>query len=93
MSAASMIAVHLNAPYGPIVSEQDVIESLRSGRFSAKSKIANDILAALFIETYPSLIFRCGREIGASLEAICELYQQSVRLTGLSCQEWEQAQK
>jgi len=38
--AASMIAAHLNAPYGPIVSAYDVAESLRCGELSARTNEA-----------------------------------------------------
>lgn len=93
LSAASMIATHLNTPYGKIVCEQDVIDSLRNGHFSATTEPANAILSALFLEILPELIYRCAREIGASQEAIFQLYQQSVLLTGLPCREWEQDQQ
>ena len=58
MSAASLIATHLNAPYGKIVSARDVIASLRSGHFAAASEEANGILEALFTEVSPDLILR-----------------------------------
>lgn len=91
MSAASLISGHLNAPYGRIVCEQDVIESLKNGCLSAKTKAANDILAALFLEVSPSLILRCVREISASQEAVENLYSQSVQLTCLRYMAWEEA--
>ena len=85
--------MHLNTPYGKIVRAQDVIDSLKNGRFSATTEKANAILSALFLEIPPDLIFRCASEIGASQEAVYQLYRQSVQLTGLPCQEWEQAQQ
>lgn len=60
-----MIATHMNAPYGAVVAEQDVVDSLRSGCFSAVTQIGNDILFAIFIEISPDLLLRCAREIGA----------------------------
>ena len=90
MSAAALIAMHLNAPYGPIVSEKDVIDSLKSGKFSSSSQAANDILAAIFLETSPRLILRCARETGATLEAIHRLYLGSILLTGHACPELEE---
>lgn len=91
MSAASMISTHLNVPYGPIVSPQDVVVSLRNGRFSASTKEANDILSALFIEVSCNLILRCSREVGASIDAVSHLYEESIRLTGHRNREWEHA--
>ena len=91
MSAAALIATHLTAPYGPLVSETDVIDSLKSGCFSASSQAANDILAAIFLETSPRLILRCARETGTSLEAIQRLYRGSILLTGDTCPELEES--
>lgn len=91
MSGASMISTHLNVPYGPIVSPQDVVVSLRNGRFSASTKDANDILAALFIEVSFDLILRCSKEVGASMDAVSQLYGESIRLTGRRNPEWEHA--
>jgi len=91
MSAAALIATHLNAPYGPIVSESDVIASLKNGCFSASSQAGNDILAAIFLETSPRLLLRCAHETGASLEAILKLYRSSILLTGHACPELEEA--
>ena len=75
MTAAALISTHLNAPYGPFVSETDVIDSPKNGEFSVSSQAANDILAAIFLETSPRLIFRCASETGASLDAIHRLYR------------------
>lgn len=91
MTAAALIATHLNAPYGPIVSETDLIDSLKSGEFSASSRAANDILAAIFLENSPRLILRCAREAGASLDAIHRLYRASIELTGHACPEFEES--
>lgn len=89
MSGASMISTHLNVPYGPIVSTQDVVVSLRNGHFSASTKEANDILSALFIEVSCDLILRCAREVGASTYLVDQLYRESVRLIGHRNPEWE----
>lgn len=45
MSAASLIANHMNVPYGKIVGEEDVVASFRHGELSASSREANAILA------------------------------------------------
>lgn len=91
MTAAALIATHLNAPYGRIVSETDVIDSLKSGCFSASSRAANDILAAIFLETSPRLIWRCARETGATVEAISRLYRDSILRTGHAFSEFEES--
>ena len=67
MTAASMIATHLNAPYGPVVTEHDVAESLRRGVPSASTPEANAILEALFVECEASLIQRAAAELGVPL--------------------------
>ncbi|MFE1574168.1 hypothetical protein ACFIQG_20515 [Comamonas odontotermitis] len=70
MSAAAMIATHLNAPYGPIVTESDVIQTLTIGRLSASSTQANALLEALFIECELGLIERAVRENGIAIEQV-----------------------
>ena len=67
MSAASLIATHLNAPYGPVVTERDVAESLRRGVPSASTTEANAILEALLVECEASLIERAAAELGVPL--------------------------
>lgn len=91
MSAASMIATHLNVPHGRMVSAHDFASSLRSGRLSASTKEANAILSALFTETAPRLILRCAREEGASLEATMQLYQETLTQGEMGSPEWESA--
>lgn len=89
MPAASLIATHLNAPYGRIVSARDVALSLISGRLNASTKAANDILSGLFVEIEPRLILRCAREEGAALQAVQELYEESVVRGCMRSPEWE----
>ena len=80
MSAASLIATHLNAPYGKVVSAWDVAASLRTGCLSASSKKANSLLEALFIEVAPDLILKCADEINASLHMVNCLYLETLDL-------------
>lgn len=91
MSAASLIATHLNAPYGKIVSALDVMTSLKSGCLSASSKEAESLLQALFIEVSPDLIFKCADEINASLQMVNCLYQETLDLGLMPSQAWEDA--
>jgi hypothetical protein len=91
MSAASLIATHMNAPYGKIVSAGDVIESLKSGFFAASSKEANGILEALFIEVPPDLILKCAEQIQAPLEKVNHLYQAALDRGLMHSHDWENA--
>ena len=89
MSAASLIATHLNAPYGKIVSAEDVIVSLKSGHFAASSEEANRILEALFTEVTPDLILRCANQVGAHLDRVAHLYELALELGVMRSPEWE----
>lgn len=91
MSAAFMIATHLNAPYGRIVTERDVALSLITGELSGASKAANEILTGIFVELEPRLILRCAKEEGASLELLWRLYQEILTLGNVQSPTWEQA--
>ena len=91
MYAASLIATHLNAPYGKIVSAVDVIASLRSGHFAAASEEANGILEALFIEVSPDLILQCADQVEAPLEKLAHLYEMALELGVMRSPEWENA--
>ena len=91
MSAASLIATHLNAPYGEIVSADDVIASLKSGHLSASTKEANGILEALFTEVPPDLILKCADQVQAPLESVNHLYQVTLTLGLMRSQAWEDA--
>ncbi|MDH1813022.1 hypothetical protein [Comamonas aquatica] len=90
MSAASMIANHMNAPYGKIVSEQDVIASFRYGKLSASSLEANGILAPFFNEVEPSLIIRCAKELGVSLQTTNALYEDTLTRGFCRSPTWEE---
>ena len=91
MSAASLIATHLNAPYGKIVNAGDVIATLRSGHFAAASEEANGILEALFTEVSPDLILQCADQVEAPLEKVAHLYQVALELGVMRSLEWEDA--
>lgn len=91
MSAAFLIANHMNVPYGQIVSEEDVAESFRHGKLSASSLEANGILAPFFNEIEPSLIIRCARELGVSLQTINDLYEDTLSRGFCSSPAWEKA--
>ena len=91
MSAASLIATHMNAPYGRIVSAEDVVASFKSGVFAASSKEANDILEALFIEVSPDLILKCAEQIQVPVEMASHLYQAALDRGLMHSPAWENA--
>ena len=91
MSAASLIATHMNAPYGRIVSERDVVTSMQCGRLSASNKASNAILAALFIEVAPDLILRCAKQEQVTLQALEQLYKETLSLGLVPVPDWEKA--
>ncbi|CUB01367.1 MULTISPECIES: hypothetical protein [Comamonas] len=91
MSAASLIANHMNVPYGKIVSEEDVAASFRHGRLSASNLEANAILAFFFNEIEPSLIIRCAREVGVSLQTANALYKDTLVRGCCASPSWEEA--
>ncbi|MEG0922992.1 MAG: hypothetical protein RSG22_16495 [Comamonas sp.] len=91
MSAASLIANHMNVPYGRIVSPSDVVESFRNGCLSASDATADAILAPFFNEIEPSLILRCAWEVDASLEMVNRLYAHTLSLGFMPSPEWETA--
>jgi len=91
MSAASMIATHMNAPYGPVVTTDDVVVSLHRGAFCAATGDANAILAAMFVECSRSLIERAGAELGVTAEQLQALYRESLRMGLMPVPEWSKA--
>lgn len=91
MSAASMIATHMNAPYGRIVSAQDVVTSMLNGHLCASTKDANEILAALFVEVDPSLILSCATQVKAPLKSVNQLYNETLSMGLMQNPAWEEA--
>lgn len=91
MSGASLIANHMNVPYGRIVSAEDVEASFIKGYLAGHSREANGILAPLFNEIEPSLILRCAQEVKAPLEMVNRLYAHTLSLGFMPSPEWEMA--
>ncbi|WP_041950044.1 hypothetical protein [Verminephrobacter eiseniae] len=91
MSAASLIATHMNAPYGKLVSAGDVVASLKSGFLAASTQEANGILEALFTEVPPDLILKCADQIQAPLGMVNHLYQVTLDRGLMHSQAWEDA--
>jgi hypothetical protein len=84
-----MIATHMNVPYGPVISVQDVEDSIRAGRFIGHTADAHGILSFLFVECERSLIERAAHELGVPLERLTDLYRDSLRLGCHPMPEWE----
>jgi len=89
MSATSMIVTHMNAPYGAIVTEDDVVQSLRKGTFCAATADGRDILAAVFVECRRGLIERAGVELGIPVSRLKALYLESLRMGLPKVSEWD----
>ena len=91
MTAAALIACHMNVPYGHVLDEQDVWNSLRNGKLSAGSERADAILAAMFCEVEPATIVRCAVEIKVPIAQVNRLYQETLGRGNLRSPAWEQA--
>lgn len=86
MSAISMIATHLNAPYGAVVTADDVAASIAAD--TSANNEANEILCAMFIECDKALIERAARELGVSAETLNALYADSLE-RGMHAVPWQ----
>lgn len=84
-----LIATHMNAPYGPVVSVEDVERSFRAGRFEGHTDVAHAILAWMFVECDKNLIERAARELEVPSLRLQELYQDSLRLGMHRMPAWE----
>lgn len=91
MSAAKLIAGHLNAPYGPVVGEEDVVRAIRQGGVAAASAKSQAILSQIFIECEPRLVARCAVEIGSSYAAANMLYLDTLKQGASRSPAWEKA--
>lgn len=91
LKTTSLVATHLNAPYGPIVAEEDIARSFRAGRVMTRSSKASAIMAHLFIEIEPRLVVQCAREIGVPLSMVDALYRDTLDLGAPVCPPWELA--
>ena len=91
MTIAAIIAGHMNAPYGPVLDENAVWDSLRQGKLSAASEKANAILGGMFCEITPELIVSCALEAKTSVAQAHSLYQDTLAHGFVHCPMWEQA--
>ena len=91
MTAAALIVGQMNAPYGHVLDEQAVRNSLRNGKLSAGSEAANEILGGMFYEMDPATIVRCAVEIKVPIAQVNRLYQETLGRGNLRSPAWEQA--
>jgi len=91
MTASALIRTHLNAPYGAVLTESDVVDSLRRGRLSAHSETANAVLGSLFVEVQPQLIARCALDANTTLVQANRLYLDTLTHAFPRCPQWEAA--
>lgn len=88
-TSAELIATHLNAPYGVIITAADVRNTLLSGKVVAATENAQAILHSVFIETEPQLLMRAAVESGIDLQRLHCLYQETLA-SGMSTHpHWE----
>ena len=89
MNAAALISTHLNAPFGAVLVEADVLNSLRNGYLSAQSDRANAILGSLFVEVAPRLIAKCALEANSTVRQANLLYLDTLAHAFPKCPQWE----
>ena len=89
MTASALISSPLNAPFGPILMESDVLNSLKNGRLSAQTEQANAVLGGLFVEVEPRLIARCALEAHVTIKQANLLYLDTVAHAFPKCPQWE----
>lgn len=91
MTASALISSHLNAPFGAVLVESDVLDSLKNGYLSAKTEQANAVLGGMFVEVEPRLIARCALEAKVTIKQANLLYLNTVAHAFPKCPQWESA--
>ena len=93
MNASSLIATHLNAPFGAVLDEADVLNSLRNGYLSGQSDRANAVLGGLFVEVEPRLIAKCAAkcalEANSTVKQTNSLYLDTLAHAFTRYPQWE----
>lgn len=89
MSAAALIAAHLNAPHGPALTPEEVAESMRCGAPCGASPLARALAAGMFCEIDTALLVRAARESGASVAQLDALYRATLAAGMVRVPEWE----
>lgn len=89
MTASALISAHLNAPFGAVLMESDILNSLTSGRLSARTEQVNAVLGTMFVEVEPRLIARCALEANVSVKQANLLYLDTITHSFPKCPHWE----
>lgn len=90
LPSCALIATHLNAPYGPIVTAEDIERALVSGTVASVPDMTGQaIVSRLFQEHMPALILRAGRETHAGMPALLSLHHESIALGSARVAAWE----
>ena len=85
----SMAVTHWNAPYGSVVSVDDLAESLRHGEIRTSSENVAAILSYLFIELEVRPVMRCAMAAGATMPKANQLHLSMLEQGSPACPEWE----
>lgn len=87
-----LIVGHLNAPYGTVVTAEDVAAALSQGRIDAVvNPEGRALVASMFIECAPHSIAAAALEVGAGLENVASLYRSCVESGEARSSAWEGA--
>lgn len=90
LEALDLLAAHLNAPYGHVVTAADLGRALASG-FLPDDPQRAALMLPLFSEVDPALIARCCASMGKGLLQANRLYLQTLERGSPRCPAWEQA--
>ena len=91
-SHLEMVATHLNAPYGDVVTAAEVAVALRSGSLAdVQSGLSRALLMTMFIECSPQSILSAALEAGGSWRSVRSLYQEAVTGGMQPVRDWETA--
>lgn len=90
-SYADMIAAHLNAPYGPLVTADDVMALLRQGAASlqGRDRATAAVLGTLFDECSMTLIEHACQEAQMPPDAAAQAYASLIPLGAHRVRAWE----
>jgi len=91
-SHLEMIAGHLNAPYGFVLSPADLALALRSGSLgSIGSDLSRALLMSLFVECQPQSILLAAFQVGGTWITVRSLYEETVANGMQRAKTWESA--
>ena len=89
MTAAALITSQLNSPFGAVLVESDVLDSLKNGCLSARTELGNAVLGSIFLEVEHRLIAQCGLDVHVTLKGVNYLYLDTLAQGFPRCPQWE----